>query len=272
MNAVSHTTGAGKQAKPVSASIAALSPSIPKTLRYVEWAFLILVILRIGLLMLNRSLGYEPGTADYISFSVLGMLAVLSIVFPIEQPIAYRRAYIGLEIVVLLISRWFTDWGLDPFLYLVLVKSCFLLRRRDVIFITVFAGIAWQLSLAQRIFKQFSAPIDELREQFEASLEVPAPLLVLDFIVNSTTIYIVTCLLIILLCWTVLSERKSRQQAAALSQEVKILATALERTRIARDIHDSLGHTLTTLDVQLEVAHKLYYKIPGQNVRAVGSG
>ena len=53
------------------------------------------MILRIGLLMLNRSLGYEPGTADYISFSVMGMLAVLSIVFPIAQPIAYRRAYIG---------------------------------------------------------------------------------------------------------------------------------------------------------------------------------
>ncbi|MEM1255243.1 MAG: sensor histidine kinase [Cyanobacteria bacterium P01_H01_bin.21] len=269
MNAVSHTTGAGKQAKPVSASIADLSPSIPKTLRYVEWAFLILVILRIGLLMLNRSLGYEPGTADYISFSVLGVLAVLSIVFPVDQPIAYRRAYIGLEIVVLLISRWFTDWGLDMFLYLVLVKSCFLLRRRDVILITIFAGVAWQLSLGQRIFHQFSAPIDELRKQFEASLEVPVPLLVLDVVVNSTTIYIVTCLLIILLCWTVLSERKSRQQAAALSQEVKILATDLERTRIARDIHDSLGHTLTTLNVQLEVAQTLYSQNPDQSVQAL---
>ena len=269
MNAVSPTSGVGKPAKPLSASIADLSPSIPKTLRYVEWAFLLLVILRIGLLMLNRPLGYEPGPADYISFSVLGVLAVLSIVFPINQPIAYRRGYIVLEIVVLLISRLFTDWGLDPFLYLVLVKSCFLLRRRDVVLITVFAGIAWQMSLAQRIFHQFAAPIDEIREQFEASLEVPAPLLVLDVIVNSTTIYIVTCLLIILLCWTVLSERKSRQQAAALSQEVKVLATDLERTRIARDIHDSLGHTLTTLNVQLEVAQTLYSQNPAQSLQAL---
>ena len=35
------------------------------------------------------------------------------------------------------------------------------------------------------------------------------------------------------------------------------MAKNLERTRIARDIHDSLGHTLTNLDIQLKVAQKL---------------
>ena len=36
-----------------------------------------------------------------------------------------------------------------------------------------------------------------------------------------------------------ISERKSRQREAALAQKVETLAADLERTRIARDIHDS---------------------------------
>lgn len=34
------------------------------------------------------------------------------------------------------------------------------------------------------------------------------------------------------------------------------MATQLERVRIARDIHDSLGHTLTNLQVQLALAQE----------------
>ena len=269
MNAVSHAPRLGETTKPLSAASANLSPSIPKTLRYVEWTFVLLVILRVGLLMLNKPLGYEMSPGDYLGFTVLGVLVILSVVFPLQQPVGVRRGYILLEIIVLLISRLFTSWGLDPFLYLVLVKSCFLLSRRDVIFTTILAGIAWQLSLAQRIFHEFSIPIEELRAQFEKSLVAPKALLVLDVIINSTTIYVITCVLTILLCWAVLSERKSRQQAAALSQEVETLATDLERTRIARDIHDSLGHTLTTLNVQLEVAQTLYSQKPDQSLQAL---
>jgi signal transduction histidine kinase len=44
-----------------------------------------------------------------------------------------------------------------------------------------------------------------------------------------------------------------------LAQEVETLAALHERTRIARDMHDSLGHTLTNLQVQLAVAQKLRF-------------
>ena len=93
--------------------------------------------------------------------------------------------------------------------------------------------------------------------------------MVLDVVINSTGMYIASSLLVILLCLTVLAERKSRQQAAALSAEVETLAADLERTRIARDIHDSLGHTLTTLDVQLEVAQTLYSQDPERAFQAI---
>ena len=52
------------------------------------------------------------------------------------------------------------------------------------------------------------------------------------------------------------AESRSRKRAEKLAKEVELLATVVERNRIARDIHDSLGHTLTSLAVQLELAEK----------------
>jgi signal transduction histidine kinase len=58
------------------------------------------------------------------------------------------------------------------------------------------------------------------------------------------------------------AERQSRLRAEALSQQVEAQAVALERTRIARDIHDGLGHSLTTLSVQLELIQRLTQQEP----------
>jgi len=49
-------------------------------------------------------------------------------------------------------------------------------------------------------------------------------------------------------------EREARQRTEALSAEVAQLATANERNRMAREIHDTLGHYLTVIHVQLEAA------------------
>lgn len=49
-------------------------------------------------------------------------------------------------------------------------------------------------------------------------------------------------------------EREARQRTEALSVEVAQLAAANERNRMAREIHDTLGHYLTVIHVQLEAA------------------
>ena len=56
---------------------------------------------------------------------------------------------------------------------------------------------------------------------------------------------------------------------AELSEQVESLATSLERTRIAREIHDSLGHTLTDLDTQLAVAQTLRSLNPTKSFQAI---
>lgn len=224
---------------------------------------------RVGTLMLNKPLEFEMNAGEYTLFGVSAALALLSGFFPVDRPMWQRRAYIFVEVFCLLISRTFTAWGLNLFLYLVLVKSCFLLRRRDVIFATVAAGIAWQLSYAWHLSQRMSVPVEEQRQSFEESLLHPQHLVILDTIISSSVVYIAASLLVILLCLTVLAERDSRRQAAALSQEVEGLAADLERNRIAREIHDSLGHTLTTLDVQLEVAQALYRQDPQHSLHAL---
>ena len=49
-------------------------------------------------------------------------------------------------------------------------------------------------------------------------------------------------------------ERAARRRAEELSAEVAQLAAANERNRMAREIHDTLGHYLTVIHVQLEAA------------------
>lgn len=233
------------------------SPSIPKIVRVVEWISLGIPILRMLFPLFYKPLGYEVNGGDYLVFGVFSLFFILSFYFPSDRPLWQRRAYIWLEIICLLATRLFSHWGLDLLLWLVIVKSCFLLSQKEAIFTAIASGIAWQIVFARYFLTQLLQPA-QIEAQLEVLASVPVPLQVLDIVLNSTSISIAANFLIILLCMTAIAERKSRQREAALAQEVEILAADLERTRIARDIHDSLGHTLTALDVQLELARALY--------------
>jgi signal transduction histidine kinase len=67
------------------------------------------------------------------------------------------------------------------------------------------------------------------------------------------------------------SERQARQQLQQANQQlaeyaaqVEQLATMRERNRLAREVHDTLGHYLTVINVQLEVVTKLIDANPGR--------
>ncbi|MBA2451068.1 MAG: sensor histidine kinase [Chloroflexi bacterium] len=51
--------------------------------------------------------------------------------------------------------------------------------------------------------------------------------------------------------------RGAHEQLQALHRQVRAAAVAEERNRLAREIHDSLAHYLTVINVQLEAAEKL---------------
>lgn len=64
-------------------------------------------------------------------------------------------------------------------------------------------------------------------------------------------------------------EREARQRTEALSAEVAQLAAANERNRMAREIHDTLGHYLTVIHVQLEAARAVVGRDPDRGMLAV---
>jgi signal transduction histidine kinase len=64
-------------------------------------------------------------------------------------------------------------------------------------------------------------------------------------------------------------EREARQRVERLSAEVAQLAAANERNRLAREIHDTLGHYLTVIHVQLEAARALLHSEPDRGLVAI---
>jgi len=64
-------------------------------------------------------------------------------------------------------------------------------------------------------------------------------------------------------------EKAARYRAESLSAEVEKLAVIQERNRLAREIHDSLGHFLTTIHVQLEAARAIHSVDPRRALEAV---
>ena len=87
-------------------------------------------------------------------------------------------------------------------------------------------------------------------------------------VVNNLIIFTLGLIFAITIARTVTKEKESRvqaeqllteletshQQLKAYSEQVAELATTRERNRLARDIHDTLGHYLTVINVQLEKA------------------
>ena len=61
------------------------------------------------------------------------------------------------------------------------------------------------------------------------------------------------------------SQKELRKYASHVSRVVALE----ERTRIARDIHDSLGHTLTAVSIQLNKAEAFFEKNPKVSARAI---
>ncbi|MGL6338203.1 MAG: sensor histidine kinase [Waterburya sp.] len=234
-------------------------PSISKTLRYIEWVAIVtsaIAILINGILLDNKP--HLPRVfPDLVVLILVLSLAPLSLIFPLDRPLWQRRIYISFELLLILLTR-LSEANLELILFLIYAKACLLLKRKDVINIVIVAGIVW-LSIPIWLLT-----LPEVVEFVNSQRPSPADssTLILQYIINDFSTYLAASTFVILLSFIIVSERRSREKAIKLAQEIDYLSTALERSRIARDIHDSLGHTLTTLDIQLELAQRLYDRNP----------
>ena len=179
-----------------------------------------------------------------------------SLSFPITRSLWQRRLYVFLQLGLILTAFAWEVW-FELLFYFVLVKSCFLLPRREVIFAALVAGVGEIAIIAQWIPHRIDAIVTQIQAgQVEAIYNFRV--ILFSNIVN----YLGVSFFAICFGFIMVAERQSRLRAEALSQQVEAQAVALERTRIARDIHDGLGHSLTTLSVQLELIQRLTQQEP----------
>ncbi|MFN6495993.1 MAG: sensor histidine kinase [Nostoc sp. DedQUE01] len=147
---------------------------------------------------------------------------------------------------------------LFPFLYIILVtRSCLIFQLPGRLFMTSLSFTLFLLTtqLKYQLFSFQSSPQAQERFRFLS--------------LNWSLVFGLSLVFVLLMMNAVLSERHSREKLAIANEKLRQYAmrienqaTLEERNRIAREIHDSLGHSLTALNLQLETALKLWPSNP----------
>lgn len=229
-------------------------------LLYLEWALLgVAALSELLLTPMPRVRQFPLATL----LSIAG-LWVMGLRMPIGRPAIQKLLYTGVEFGLIVLAGGLSPRGirLFPFLYLVLViRSCLLFKLPGRLMVTGLAFSAFLLTLLYRMqtLNLPGRPMVQDRIRF----------LILNLTLNAALLFGLILILVLFLINALLAERESREKLAIANEQLRQYAlriedqaTLQERNRIARDIHDSLGHALTGLNIQLEGALKLWQTNP----------
>jgi signal transduction histidine kinase len=170
----------------------------------------------------------------------------------------YKILYTTLEILLILLTVSTGGIRLFPLLYIVLViRSCLIFELPGRLAVTGLSFSLFLFTLLGWVARFDARPLLQERLRY----------LVLGY----TLLFGLSLAFVLLLMNALLTERQSREKLAEANEQLRQYAlrienqaTLQERTRIARDIHDSLGHSLTALNLQLETALKLWSADPAK--------
>ncbi|MGD9694430.1 MAG: sensor histidine kinase [Thermoleophilia bacterium] len=81
---------------------------------------------------------------------------------------------------------------------------------------------------------------------------------------------VITLPLVAMAMWAFFTIIRSHRELSQAREEVARLAAENERSRIARDLHDLLGHSLTTITVKAGLARRLAERDPDRAAREIG--
>ena len=231
-------------------------PITPQThpfpfLLYLEWALLAIAALN----LLSPAPLLRDTQFPLLTFISLTGFSALGLYLPTGKLIQ-RIGHVALQLVLIVLTSGFgfSSLRLFPFLYLVLViRSCFMFTMPGRLILTATAFVLFFGNLQIRLRN--------------IGGRIPRPLqgLLANFHLNFLILFCLSLAFVLLLVNALLSERASQeklrranQQLRESASQIEKLAMAQERGRIARDIHDSVGHSLTALNLQLESALKLW--------------
>jgi signal transduction histidine kinase len=246
-------------------------------LLYLEWGLLAIGLL--SALVVSLSFRRASFQFPFIPVVIIVIFGLIGLRLPTGKVAAKVHTAIALILIIIVTvlgmrSRLFTVLHLYPFLYVILViRSCLMFRRGGRTVVTATAFILFLTALFYRLQNAdwiqnlgIQVPV-LLKEKIQDQLK----LLNFGFAFTVALLMGLALLFIFLLVNALLSERQSREQMAIANQQlrqyalrVETLAMEQERNRIARDIHDSLGHSLTALNLQIEGALRLWQINPNQ--------
>ena len=189
---------------------------------------------------------------------ILVLLGLMGLILP-NGKLLVKVIYTALEIGLIFYGTVLGYLHILPTLYLIVVmRSCFLFESFGR---WAVAGLVSILFLGNQIKYIQRALPETPDEQMHFGMHLVA----------ETLVFALGIFFVLQLTNKLLVERQMRQQLAQAheqlqqySQKIEELATVQERNRIARDIHDSLGHALTSLNIQMQTAVKLWEKEPVQ--------
>jgi signal transduction histidine kinase len=240
-----------------------------RLLLYLEWILLGMTIIGelpwegmtyMGTLLGDTSQASESITYNWlISILCFIALGLMGLRLPTKTT-ADKWLYTALEIGLITLADAIGGWGKFGAPYLIVViRGCLIFKARGRLLIS---GLVWSISLASLFIS-----LQDI-QQLQTELTQPRLLTLTQvriwmvFVTINTGFYFgLTIAFVSMLINALLSERQSYQKLALANEQLKQYAfliedraTLQERNRIAREIHDSLGHALVAQSIQLENA------------------
>ncbi|MEH2287255.1 sensor histidine kinase [Nostoc sp.] len=220
-----------------------------RLLLYLEWLLLATAVFMEVLLPFQLSWSLPLGVLAIATFSLMGLRLPM---VKLESKLIYTALEFGL---ILLPATQHTLSTRSVFLLcLVLVmRSCLIFKRSGQLAVLILSLLVYGTLLLSR-------PI--VPENF-----MPDKLIAMswDWRLSNILLFSLTLIFALLLINALLAERQSREQLEIAHQQLEITnqqlcqyalriedqATLQERNRIAREIHDGLGHTLAAQTIQI---------------------
>jgi signal transduction histidine kinase len=161
------------------------------------------------------------------------------------------------------------SYTFPPLHLIIVVRSCSMFGKLGQLIIAICAGVSFTISLfAQNlnIITPSNAVVSV--EQFSSMM--------LTMRLNASFAFMLISTFILLLTNTLLFVQRSRQELAHAHEQLRQYAlqiedqaTLQERNRIARELHDALGHALIAQSLQLDTVHCFWQAEPDKAFRAL---
>ncbi|MCU0536975.1 MAG: sensor histidine kinase [Hydrococcus sp. Prado102] len=222
-------------------------PNPIRLLLYTEW----LMLASCGSLAVVEALEERHLPVQHVL--ILTLLGVMGLRLPSGESLL-KSLYTALEIGLVFYGTLLGYLHILPTLYLIVViRSCFIFDLRGRWAIAALSFILFSIHQVQYIKNIIPQVALEARHLFWMHQ------------LSELLMFVLALIFVIQFVNTLIAERQTRQQLASAHEQlqeyafqVEELAAVQERNRIAREIHDSLGHALTALNIQLQTAGKLW--------------